>query len=37
MLNIPYNFDLIETKPYHLTTFNYLILMPLIYIIDTWF
>ena len=35
MLNIPYNFDLIETKLYCLTTFNYLILMPLIYIIDT--
>ena len=31
MLNIPYNFGLTETKPYHLTTFNYLILMPLIY------
>ena len=35
MLNIPYNFDLTETKPYCLTIFNYLILMLLVYIIDT--
>ena len=35
MLNVPYNFDLTETKLYCLTTFNYLILMLLIYIIDT--
>ena len=35
MLNVPYNFDLTETKLYHLTAFNYLILMLLIYIIDT--
>ena len=27
MLNIPYNFDLTKTKPYHLTTSNCTILM----------
>ena len=35
MLNISYTFDLIETKLYCLATFNYLILMLLVYIIDT--
>ena len=34
MLNIPYNFDLTEITPYHLTTFNCLILMLLVYIIE---
>ena len=35
MLNIPYNFDLTETKPYCLTTFICPILIPFVYIIDT--
>ena len=36
MLNIPYNFDLIETKPYYLTTSACLILKPFIYLKDIY-
>ena len=36
MLNIPYNFDLIETKPYRLTTSPFLILKPFLYLKDIY-